>query len=221
MHIFQPKPPPPPDPVIYAVDGLLCHETWAAVEIVIAGRLPTSPLLFENAPATPNAWEDWIETEFGTRFAPWMLGAREAAQQGVLELAEQDRMLAAHLPAARVPASTAFGFALLETTLGAKHMHEVSKFHRLVTSGKTPGHSMAVLALRSVLFGVATVNSFVACLFCEWVGAQLSKSGPLPDRDRLRSGFAAGTPSLPKLISRWLQASNNIAFQAAKEGRAH
>lgn len=212
MHIFNPQPEPAPDPGIYAVGNLLSEETWKAVDIATGGRVPAAPLLY--APDEELSWGEWVRNRFGPEFAARFLAARDAAGRGTLELATQDQSFAERIPAARQPGSTAFGLALLEASRGARAMPEMDKLHRLVTEGRCPGHAMTVLALRSVLFGITTVNGFVACLFCEWAGARAVLPAPLPSRDLLQRAFAAESTSLSPQIAAWLQAAGNNAFQS-------
>lgn len=215
MHIFHPQPEPAPDPGIYAVGKLLSHETWKAVDIAIAGRIPAAPLLFAPGDGETVPWEDWVQSRFGTGLASSFLEARAAAGRGILELAGQDQRFTERVPAARRSGSTAFGLALLEASRGARAMPEVDKLHRLVTSGHCPGHALSVLALRSILFGITTVNSLVACLFCEWAGA---RNGPHPARAILQSAFTTESPSLSHQIATWLQAAGNNTFQSGSPG---
>lgn len=218
MRIFTPKPAPAPDPVIYAVTELLSCETWKAIDIVTAGRLPSAPLLFDPGGASPAAWEDWTGAQFGFLHAPYVILTRDAARQGVLELVQRDRDFAPHLGPERRLASMAFGRSLLEASFGARHMPEMAKLHRLVSNGEAPGHGVTVLTLRSVLFGISTVNALMACLFCEWVGARCRQAAALQDRERLQGGFASASPWLPGQMAAWLQTAGNSAFQAGSQG---
>lgn len=218
IRIFTPRPVPPPAPSIYPVDGLLSCETWKAVDIVTAGRLPPAPLLFDPAGATSDSpWEDWLQSRSGSELARGLIEARKAATEGIMELAQRDRQLAQVLPPARTRASTDFGLALLEASQGARHMPGAAKFHRLVHDGSTPGHALAVMALRSAVFGISTVSSLVAWLLCEWAGAESRPAGAPLDRELLRKRFASGSPTLPSLIASWLQAGGNPTFQSASE----
>lgn len=216
MRIFNPDPEPAPGPGIYAVSDLLSRETWKAVDIVTAGRLPAAPLFFAGE-AADGPWEQWLPAVFGAHLAPYLFQARDAAQRGVVDLIAQDRDFTPPIAAASLIRSAAFGTELLESSLGARHMPEIGKLHRGVRDGLCPGHALTVLALRSILFGITTVNVLMAALYCEWLGGSVP-SAIQGDRSNLQASFGAAAPGLSRHISAWLKAGGNNAFQSPVEG---